>query len=79
MRTTKNGNLIGKTDASGLTTYFYDYENRLIKGYNTKWACFAEFKYDSFRQTYREKRTENGIATTKKYFYDNEDIILGIT
>ena len=71
----KNGNLIGKTDASGLTTYFYDYENRLIK-VTTPNGMVAEFKYDPFGRRIEKKITENGIATTKKYFYDNEDIIL---
>ena len=70
----KNGNLIGKTDTSGLTTYSYDYENRLIRVVMPN-GMVSEFKYDPFGRRIEKKVTENGVTTTKRYFYDNEDIL----
>ncbi|MFA4829679.1 MAG: MopE-related protein [Thermodesulfovibrionales bacterium] len=70
----KNGNLISKTSSEGITTYAYDYENRLTK-VTTPNGTIAEFKYDPFGRRIEKKITENGITTTKRYFYDNEDIL----
>lgn len=71
----KNGNLIVKTNNEGTTTYAYDYKNRLIK-VTTPNGTTAEFKYDPFGRRIEKSVTENGITTTKRYFYDNEDIII---
>ena len=70
----KNGNLISKTSSEGTTTHVYDFENRLIK-VATPNGTIAEFKYDPFGRRIEKKITENGITTTKRYFYDNEDIL----
>ena len=73
----KNGNLITKVDADGTTIYAhyaYDYENRLIRVVKPD-GIVVEFRYDPFGRRIEKKVTEDGIATVKRYFYDNEDIL----
>ena len=65
----KNGNIISKTDASGKTSYIYDYENKLIKAILPSGAV-AEYKYDPFGR--RIEKSAGGMVT--RYLYDNEDI-----
>ncbi|OGP46558.1 MAG: hypothetical protein A2022_06910 [Deltaproteobacteria bacterium GWF2_42_12] len=70
-----NGNMTTKTDTCGITTYTYDFENRLININSftpvTCAALTAAYKYDPFGR--RIQKTING--TTTKYLYDNEDIL----
>ena len=66
-----NGNLIQKDDSEeGITTYKYDYENRLAKiGYDDGTA--SEYSYDGAGR--RIEKNVNGVIT--RYIYDNEDIL----
>jgi RHS repeat-associated protein len=72
-----NGNLITKTSDSETTIYTYDYENRLIYVVKAESGqeTFVEFKYDPFGRRIEKRVTEDGITTTTRYFYDNEDIL----
>lgn len=70
----KNGNLIQKTTSTGITTYVWDYENRLI-GVTTP-VIKAEYAYDPLGRRIQKKVTEVGTTTTSNYFYDGQNIIL---
>ncbi|MEK6776886.1 MAG: RHS repeat-associated core domain-containing protein [bacterium] len=65
-----NGNTISKTDASGITYYTYDPENRLTR-IDFPGGTYAEYKYDPFGR--RIEKNVNGTIT--KYLYDGEDIL----
>ena len=79
----KNGNLVSKTeigdDGSVKTwTYFYDYENRLVKVIKqepneTKTVIF---KHDPFGKRIGKKVEGNDGIKVYTYVYDNEDIII---
>ncbi len=60
-----NGNLISRTDASGTTTYQYDYENRLVR-VNAPGGETWEYSYNALGQ--RTAVRHNGIVT--EYLYD---------
>ncbi|MFH2138363.1 MAG: RHS repeat-associated core domain-containing protein [Candidatus Omnitrophota bacterium] len=64
-----NGNLISKDDNGSLTTYSWDYENRLTGVIN---ASNISYSYDPFGK--RISKTVDGV--TKYYLYDSEDIIV---
>ena len=65
-----NGNTITKTDASGTTTYTYDFENRLISA-TMPGGIAATYGYDPFGR--RISKTVNGVIT--RYLYDGMDIV----
>jgi RHS repeat-associated protein len=69
-----NGNLITKTTAEGTTTYAWDYNNRLTT-VTMPSGTIATYRYDPFGRRVEKRVTENGIATTTRYLYDNEDIL----
>ncbi len=78
-----NGNLVKTTSSEGITTYIYDYENRLIKVLRQEddEIKTVTFKYDPFgrRIEKRIEEVEDGKVEESKtynYVYDNEDIIL---
>lgn len=73
----KNGNLTQKSGSDEFASYFYDYENRLIKVERTEGTSVivANYKYDPFGRRIEKKVTENGSTTTTRFFYDNEDIL----
>ena len=73
----KNGNLIQKAGSDEFASYFYNYENRLIKVERTEGASVivANYSYDPFGRRIEKKVTENGSTTTTRFFYDNEDIL----
>jgi RHS repeat-associated protein len=66
-----NGNLTSKTEkATGtVTTYGYDYENKLASV--TSPGLSAQYQYDPFGR--RIQKTVNGVTT--KYAYDGSDIV----
>ncbi len=55
-----NGNTISMIDSTGITTYQYDYENRLIKTTKSD-GDVVEYKYDPFGR--RIEKTVNGVIT----------------
>jgi RHS repeat-associated protein len=65
-----NGNTLTKTDASGTTTYGYDYENRLISA-SMPGGIVATYTYDPFGR--RISKSVNGVTT--QYLYDGMNII----
>lgn len=74
----KNGNLTTKIEGTTVFSYYYDYENRLVRVVKVENSSTttAEYKYDPFGRRIENKVTEGGIATTTRFIYDNEDIIL---
>jgi YD repeat-containing protein len=71
----KNGNLVEKSTPDGLTSYEWDYENRLVK-VTLLGGTVAEYAYDPFGRRVEKRLIENGSASITRYVYDNEDIIL---
>ncbi|KAF0145269.1 MAG: YD repeat-containing protein [Nitrospirae bacterium] len=73
-----NGNLVKKTTSEGMTAYFYDYENRLIKvvKQENNETVVVSFKYDPFGRRIEKKVAGDDGTKTYNYVYDNEDIIL---
>ena len=65
-----NGNTISKTDASGVTSYQYDYENRLIK-VTLPNNTIAQYEYDALGR--RIEKNVNGVI--KRYLYDEYNIL----
>ena len=65
-----NGNTISKTDASGVTSYQFDFENRLIKAVMPN-NTVAQYKYDALGR--RIEKNVNGVI--KKYLYDGYNIL----
>jgi RHS repeat-associated protein len=64
-----NGNMISKDDNGSVTSYTYDYENRLVS-INYELSTM-NYSYDPFGK--RLSKTVDGVTTY--YLYDNEDII----
>jgi RHS repeat-associated protein len=64
-----NGNMISKDDNGSVTSYTYDYENRLVS-INYELSTM-NYSYDLFGK--RLSKTVDGVTTY--YLYDNEDII----
>ncbi|MCD6476356.1 MAG: hypothetical protein J7K85_08885 [Anaerolineaceae bacterium] len=69
-----NGNRTSKTTSAGITTYVWDYENRLKKVINPCGKTIS-FTYDPFGR--RISKTVNGVTTS--YTYDSEDILFETT
>jgi RHS repeat-associated protein len=65
-----NGNTLTKTDASGTTTYGYDFENRLISA-SIPGGIVATYAYDPFGR--RISKTVDGVVT--QYLYDGMNLI----
>ncbi len=74
----KNGNLTSKIEGTTVFSYYYDYENRLVKVVKVEngSTTTSEYKYDPFGRRIEKKVTEGGTTTTTRFVYDNEDIIL---
>lgn len=74
----KNGNLTSKIEGTTVFSYYYDYENRLVKVVKVEngSTTTAEYKYDPFGRRIEKKVTEGGATTITRFVYDNEDIIL---
>ena len=70
-----NGNMIQKTAKIGgaVTIYEYDAENKLVRVVSSN--ITANYKYDGLGRRV-EKEVVSGSATTTRYVYDNEDILL---
>jgi YD repeat-containing protein len=66
-----NGNLQTKTDASGVTTYHWDYENRLTQVDLPGSGGTVTYKYDPFGR--RVQKT--GPSGTTNYVYDGANIL----
>jgi RHS repeat-associated protein len=66
----RNGNLTGKTDATGTWTYEWDVENRLARVTRNGFEA-ARFRYDPLGR--RIAKIAEGQST--RYSYDGEDII----
>jgi RHS repeat-associated protein len=61
----ENGNTISKTDASGITAYTYDFENRITR-IDFPGGGYATYKYDV-----KGRRIEKDVnGNVKKYVYD---------
>lgn len=71
----KNGNLIQKASSTGITTYDWDYENRLVKVVMPD-GTTAEFAYDPFGRRIQKKTIQGGTADITRYVYDNQSIVL---
>lgn len=70
----RNGNLAQKESSAGITTYQWDYENRLTK-VTMPDGTVAEYAYDPFgRRTEKKIADGSGVKTTR-YLYDKEDIL----
>ncbi|MHB8173922.1 MAG: RHS repeat domain-containing protein [Nitrospirota bacterium] len=65
-----NGNTISKTDASGVTNYKYDFENRLIE-VDLPNNTVAKYEYDALGR--RIEKNVNGVI--KRYLYDGYNIL----
>lgn len=66
-----SGNLLQKSAASGVTTYAYDAENRLVS-INFADGSTAAYKYDPFGR--RIEKNVNGTVTA--YLYDRSSVLL---
>ncbi len=66
-----NGNQITRTDANGVTTYTYDFENRLTS-ITLPDGTSAAYQYDALGR--RTQKSVNGVVTN--YLYDGSDILL---
>jgi RHS repeat-associated protein len=66
-----NGNRATKTDASGTTTYTYDYQNRLVR-VDKPGGSYAEYAYDALGRRVRE----NVDGQVRLDWYSAEDIVL---
>jgi RHS repeat-associated protein len=66
-----NGNRATKTDASGTTTYTYDYQNRLVR-VDKPGGGFAEYAYDALGRRVRE----NVDGLVRLDWYSAEDMVL---
>jgi RHS repeat-associated protein len=67
----KNGNLSGRQDSRGATTYTYDLENRLV-GIVFPGGGTAAYKYDALG--HRIEKSVNGVVA--RYLYDGADVLL---
>ncbi len=66
-----NGNAVTKNDASGITTYAWDFENRLTSVSLPGSGGTVSFKYDPFgRRIYKSSSSGTSI-----YVYDNDNLI----
>ena len=65
-----NGNTISKIDGTGITSYTYDYDNRLIR-IEFPNGNYAEYKYDIFGR--RIEKNVDGLRT--KYLYDGNHLL----
>ncbi len=68
--------MVSKIDSSGTTSYFYDYENRLVQ-LVTPNSQFVTYKYDPFGRRIEKSiaDTVTGTVTTMRYVYDREDVL----
>ncbi len=66
-----NGNTLTKVDATGTTTYTWDYENRLKQVTLPGTSGTVTFKYDPFGRRIQK----SGPLGTTNYLYDGETII----
>ena len=70
-----NGNLVTKETSEGITTYRWDYENRLIE-VNLPDGTRVDFAYDPFGRRIEKRVTEKRQTRATRYAYDHQDIIL---
>ena len=71
----ENGNRTTKTDPTGITTYTWDGENRLIK-IEFPDSSLILYAYDPMgRRIQKQHIDQTGAITTRRYIYDNEDIL----
>ena len=65
-----NGNATSKTDASGVTNFTYDFDNRLIR-VDLPDGSYAEYKYDVLGR--RIEKNASGNVT--KFIYDGDKLL----
>ena len=65
-----NGNMIARVTSEGITNYFYDYENRLIRVDNPNETIL--FSYDPLGRRVSKQTS----AQTIKYVYDGDRVIM---
>jgi RHS repeat-associated protein len=70
-----NGNMATKTDATGVTTYTWDVENRLVAVALPGAGGSVAYKYDPFGRRVQKAFTQGSVTTTVNYVYDGENII----
>ena len=68
-----NGNTLTKVDASGTTTYAWDYENRLTSVTLPASGGTVTFAYDPFGR--RIKKAVSSTSTTSIFAYDGDNLI----
>ena len=66
----KNGNPYTKVDATGTTSYTWDFDNRLTKEVLPGTAGTVTFKYDPFGRRIQKAFTQGPTTTTTNYLYD---------
>jgi RHS repeat-associated protein len=66
----QNGNTTAKTDASGTTTYTWDYENRLVS-VSPPSSGTVNFTYDPFGRRIRK----SSATSTTIYAYDGDNVV----
>ncbi|EGK08454.1 cell wall-associated protein [Desmospora sp. 8437] len=66
------GNITQVKDSKGTTSYVYDELEQLVKETRTD-GTVTEYTYDAAGNRLTKKVTQNGIATTTNYSYDDAD------
>ena len=70
-----NGNAVTKNDSTGITTYAWDFENRLTSVVLPGGAGTVGFKYDPFGHRIQKSFTQNGTTTTTNFVYDGSNLL----
>jgi RHS repeat-associated protein len=70
-----NGNMATKTDATGVTTYTWDYENRLVAVALPGAGGSVAYKYDPFGRRVQKAFTQGSTTTTTNYIYDGMNVL----
>jgi RHS repeat-associated protein len=70
-----NGNMATKTDATGVTTYTWDYENRLVGVALPGAGGSVAYKYDPFGRRVQKAFTQGSTTTPTNYVYDGRKLL----
>jgi RHS repeat-associated protein len=70
-----NGNMATKTDATGVTTYTWDVENRLVAVALPGAGGSVAYKYDPFGRRVQKAFTQGSTTTTTNYIYDGPNLL----
>ena len=70
-----NGNVLTKVTSAGVTTYGWDYENRLISVTLPGTGGTLAFKYDGLGRRVQKAFTQGSTTTTTNYLYDGSNSV----